>query len=156
QQKPETPPLPPAAARVRWELPTPTVYPSLRVGDPFATKPRRSVRRGAPPSHRAMRCLARPSLKRDARFRGRNPAASAHRGAPLLTERCDFQRGLTLPRRVATSIHGTVTITSHRHPHGRVYSIGGPHRVGQQNPLARPVLWAVLFLDTPLKRSVEF
>src|SRR5262249_30882207 len=26
----------------------------------------------------------------------------------------------------------------------RFYPIGGPHRVCQQNPLARPVLWAVL------------
>src|SRR5262249_33427314 len=40
-----------------------------------------------------------------------------------------------------------------RRSYDRFLSFGGPHRVCQHKPLARPVLWAVYSIDPPLKRS---
>src|SRR5262249_55897077 len=87
------------------------------------------------------------------------PRRSPHRGASFSAGDRSF--GLTaspLPLAVARCYEGPLDQigNKHRHPLYRVYFIGRPHRVCQHKSLARPVLWAILFLDTPPKRSIGF
>src|SRR5262249_48376258 len=56
--------------------------------------------------------------------------------------------------RVAANIHGTLAITSHHYPHWDSLNLVGRTAGASTNRLARPVLRAVLILDTPPKRSI--